>query len=398
MSNEKARERFLQLLHSSAMEGSLVKLTLARPCAGQGDLRNLFVRPVTLRKGPHLSLVWRHETRDVTKNLAILEGLTQLGEMLGTVFMDAHLFTEQTTAELRCGAEGHDKLTLKASSATAPKVQAGHDRAKTHAIDAKAGWLQRLGVTNEHGAPRAEMSSKLRQIQKYAELLGHLLEEAGLGQPVAGAEQAPFGVVDMGCGKGYLTFAVAQMLGARAKVAGVEVRPELAQKCNTIAAECGLANLSFRAGTIQEAELGSPEVVIALHACDTATDDALARGIASGAKLLIVSPCCHKELRPQLVPPGVLAGALRHGILRERQAEFVTDALRAELLEWAGYDTKVFEFISTEHTAKNLMIAAIKRRPAGDEAAARRVLALAAHYGITQQALAHHLGLELKTS
>src|SRR6185295_5269354 len=143
----------------------------------------------------------------------------------------------------------------------------------------------------------------------------------------------------------------------------------------------GLADrLSFTAGRIDDTALPPCDVLIALHACDTATDDALAKGVAAGTTLLVVSPCCQKELRAQLTAPPVLADALRHGIFQERQAEFVTDALRAQLLEWAGYRTKVFEFISTEHTAKNLMIAAIKTRESAaptDAVAAEGLRALA---------------------
>ncbi len=136
-------------------------------------------------------------------------------------------------------------------------------------------------------------------------------------------------------------------------------------------------------------------MLIALHACDTATDDALAQGIASQAALLVVSPCCQKELRPQLTAPPVLAPALRHGIFQERQAEFVTDALRALLLECAGYRTKVFEFISTEHTAKNLMIAAVRERGAGDPQREAQLRRFAEFYGIREQQLARHLGIAL---
>ena len=132
----------------------------------------------------------------------------------------------------------------------------------------------------------------------------------------------------------------------------------------------------------------------ALHACDTATDDALAAGIAAEAPLLIVSPCCQKELRKQLTAPPVLHDALQHGIFQERQAEFVTDALRAQLLEWSGYRAKVFEFISTEHTAKNLMIAAVKERPAGDPKIATRIRKFATFYGIKQHHLAQRLSFD----
>jgi hypothetical protein len=168
--------------------------------------------------------------------------------------------------------------------------------------------------------------------------------------------------------------------------------------CNRVARDNGLApRLNFTTGTIAETPLDACDVLIALHACDTATDDAIARGIAAGAKLIVVAPCCQKELRAQLTAPPILAGALRHGIFQERQAEFVTDSLRAQLLEWAGYRTKVFEFISTEHTAKNLMIAAIKSRPRAplNDPVAAQTREFAQFYGIERQRLASALGFDL---
>jgi hypothetical protein len=148
-------------------------------------------------------------------------------------------------------------------------------------------------------------------------------------------------------------------------------------------------------GSIVDTDVGTADILIALHACDTATDDALAQGIAADATLLVVAPCCQKEIRPQLIAPQVLYAALKHGIFEERQAEFVTDALRAQLLEWAGYRTRVIEFISTEHTAKNTMITAVKGRPRGDKTVAGRIREFAAFYGIRRQALAAHLGFDL---
>ena len=149
-------------------------------------------------------------------------------------------------------------------------------------------------------------------------------------------------------------------------------------------------------GSIADTDVGRADILIALHACDTATDDALAKGIAAGAALLVVAPCCQKELRPQLAAPPVLAGALRHGIFHERQAEFVTDALRAQLLEWAGYRTRVMEFVSTEHTAKNTMIAAVRSAAPGNPALGDEIRRFAQFYGVRRQALAAHLGFPLK--
>jgi SAM-dependent methyltransferase len=392
MPQPSARDRFLVLLRSAVGDGTLEKLTLGKYRGAEPSLRQVSIRPVELKSGPHLAFVWRYATRDITKNLLPESAFTEIESRLGRDFLDAHLFTAAHHAQLETAPDGTARLRLVATSHPTAATQPAHDRAKSHLIPASAPWLRALGVTNDRGQPREGMADKFRQIQKFAELLTHLMAEAAL------PSDRPLNVVDMGSGKGYLTFAVAALLGARARVTGVEVRGELVALGNRIASENQLADrLHFRTGTIADAPLDGCDILIALHACDTATDDALARGLAAGAQLLVVAPCCQKELRPQLTAPPVMAGPLRHGIFQERHAEFATDALRAELLEWAGYRTKVFEFVSTEHTAKNVMIAATKRHAAGggDDAAAQRVREFAQFYGIRSQALAHHLGFGL---
>jgi SAM-dependent methyltransferase len=406
-----ARDRFFALLAPALRDGTLVKLTLGKYRGTDSTVRNLFVRPVALKAGPHLAFLWRHATRDVVKNLPPADALAQLEALVGSDFLDAHLFTATQHAQLETQPDGSARVKIGPVAAAASPVRATHDRAKAHLIPPDAPWLRALGVTNDRGHPREGMADKFRQIQNFAALLRPLLTEAFPAPPAA-----PLHLVDMGSGKGYLTFALAALLGDQARVTGIEARPDLVALCNRIAADHRLASrLAFRAGTIADTELasvGAPaqspspsapasasalDVLIALHACDTATDDALARGHAAGARLLVVAPCCQKELRPQLAAPPVFADALRHGIFQERHAEFATDALRAQLLEWAGYRTKVFEFISTEHTAKNLMIAAVRTGPTGapDDARAGRIRAFATFYGIRTQALARHLGFPL---
>ncbi len=385
-----ARNRFLDLLRTSVRDHTLVKLTLGKHRGNDPTLKNLLVRPVQLKAGPHLTLVWRHTARDITKNHRPAEALALLEPLVGTDFLDAHLFTPLQTVQYEGNGSGGGRLSVKTAAIAPAPPPSGHDRDRSHPIPADAPWLRALGVTTPAGRPREGMAGKFRQIQKFTELIGHLITEAGLD------DDRKLTIADMGCGKGYLTFATATLLGPRATVTGIEARPELVTLCQRIAAENNLSHLTFTAGDIITANPGPLDILIALHACDTATDDALAKGIAAGATLLIVSPCCQKELRPQLTAPPVLADALRHGIFQERQAEFVTDALRAQLLDWAGYRTKVFEFISTEHTAKNLMIAAIKDHAPGDPGHARHIREFAAFYGIRHQHLATQLGLSLQ--
>ncbi len=387
--NPSGRDQFVGLLREAVIGGSLVKLTLGKPAGKDPTLANLFVRPVVLKSGPRFAFVWRHAAKDITKNHGAAEALRVIEPMIGSDFLDAHLFTATQSAQLETGP-GKSRLRVK-ELGRPPASRAGNDRPKIRAIAADAPWLRALGVTDGGGRPVAAMADKFRQIEKFAELLGHLLKEAPLP---AGRRLRVF---DMGCGKGYLTFAASELLGERADVCGVESRADLVEFCGRVAAEQGFGDrLSFRQGSIADTAADSADILIALHACDTATDDALAKGVAAGAALLVVAPCCQKEIRPQLVSPPVLSAALCHGIFEERHAEFATDALRAQLLEWAGYRTRVIEFISTEHTQKNVMITAVRGRPKGDPSVADRIREFAAFYGIRRHTLATHLDFTLR--
>ena len=391
---DESSEKFLIHLRAAMGDGSLTRLTLGSHRGADPTLRRLVVRPVVLQAGPRFAFVWSHATRDITKNFTGDEALALVTGLVGTGFATAHLATTTATVqfEQRPGRPGriHVGPALKETAATAT----AHDRTKKRSVDTGSAWLRGLGVTAEDGKVRKGMEAKFRQVHRFVELLGPLIAEAPL------PTDRPWMLVDMGCGKGYLTFAahahLAHAAAGPARVLGIEARADLVELCNRVARDTGATGLEFTAGTIAGSALEQVDVLVALHACDTATDDALAKGIAAGAALLVVAPCCHREVRPQMVAPEVLEEPLRHGILRERQAEFATDALRAAILEWAGYSTSVFEFISPEHTGKNLMISAVKRtRPADPAEAARKVRALAAFYGIRHQTLAARLGFDL---
>jgi hypothetical protein len=386
-----ARDEFLQKVRAALDGETFVKLTLSQPRLAGSDLRNIYGRIVELKEGRRVSLVYRYQRRDVTKNVTFPDSLTELSAILGTEWERAQLFTTTGDWRLRCREDGEGTLKpARPAFAVAPAP--AHDRKKDYLIgDSARPWLQALGVTNPAGAPKPGMADKLRQIQRFVELLGHLLDDSPL------AAKKELRVADMGAGKGYLTFATAEYLrkrGVRAEIIGVELREELVERTNRIAWQSGMEGLRFETGEIGKWQpSGGLDLLIALHACDTATDDALHQGISASASLLVTAPCCHKEVRAQLQSPALLHDVLRHGILAEREAEILTDGIRASLLEIHGYSAKVFEFISPEHTSKNLMLAAHRADKASDPAPIReRLRAVMAQYGIKRQRLAELLG------
>ncbi|WP_404421648.1 class I SAM-dependent methyltransferase [Nibricoccus sp. IMCC34717] len=383
-------ERFYEAADRAVKDGVCIKLTLGKYRGPDASLKNVFIRPIQLKAGPRLSFVHRHATRDETHNLAPDEALAELRRLVPAPFRDAHLFTPLQTFQFSGDDVGGGKLRVIAAKEAPRAASPGHDRAKQRLVPDDAPWLRDLGITSAPGVVKAQMVGKFRQINRFVELLAPLIDDLH-----AQVGERPLTVTDMGCGKGYLTFAIATVFSDKTVVAGVERRSELVSASNEIAARCRVGNLSFVAGEIASDTSRKCDLLIALHACDTATDEALAKGIEAGAGGLVVSPCCQKELRPQLTPAAVLAPALVHGIFQERQAEFVTDALRALLLEWAGYRTRVMEFISTEHTAKNLLITALRGGDVHTEKAAEAVRNFARFYGIRHHALASRLGFVL---
>jgi hypothetical protein len=371
---------------------TFVKLTLSSPEGLEPGLRNIKARPVALKEGRRICLTQCFATRELTTNLAPEEGIRSLAESFAHSWTRANLFT--TAGDFQFRRESSGKVSVRASRpafTAAPALE--HDR-RNPLREALAGeaFLQRLGVTNLQGAPRPGMAGKLRQIHRFVEILGHLLDDW------SGKPQRTIHIADMGAGKGYLTFALAHALRARgldAEVTGVEARPELVEEANRAAAELGFDRLRFVSGTI--AAWDAPErldILVALHACNTATDDALFLGLEKGASLLLTSPCCHQELRPQLQFPQPLAAVAGHGILAERQAEILTDALRAHLLELRGYSARVFEFVEPEHSGKNLMLAGV-RRQTGDtskDQVRAEIRSLWTAFGLQSQHLAKLLG------
>ena len=381
-----ARSSFLALLNGSLAQGTFVKLVLAKyKGSAEVQLNQLVVRRVLLQEQPCLSLVYRHQTRDITKNLSLAEGLQVVDGLLGEDFRNAHLLT--TTEDIQLAISQRGKCTLRRSPSAHVAVPAQeHNREKQRFVELDRPFLQALGVTDAQQRLVPAMARKWKQINKFVEVFSHALASSALAQ----AQRVR--VVDFGSGKGYLTFAVhdhlRHALGVEGQVTGVELRQDMVTLCNDAVAALGLAGLTFEQGDIGRHTPQPIDVMIALHACDTATDHAIHKGIRAGAAIILCSPCCHKQIRPQLLSPHPLRPILQHGIHLGQEAEMLTDGLRALLLESRGYQTQVFEFISLEHTSKNKMILAVKRDAPGpaDEVLAQ-IGEIKRFYGIREQCL-----------
>jgi SAM-dependent methyltransferase len=385
---ETAQERFFGLLDSSLAQASFVKLVLAKPHAAETDLQRVVVRRIRVRDEDCLSFVFSHTTRDITKNLPLAAGVARVRELLGPAFRNAHLHTRSEEAQLSLSKKGKAFLSITAVAVAraADLPAATHDREKQRALDLNRPFLVELGVTTAQHQLVPAMARKWKQINRFVEIFAGALAAS----PLADAEQVR--VVDFGSGKGYLTFAVHEWLqhvkGVGAQVTGVELRPDMVQLGNDAIARLGLQGLRMELGDVRSWQPAALDVMIALHACDVATDYAIHLGLRAGAQIIMCSPCCHKQIRPQLLSPHPMRPLLQHGVHVDQQAEMLTDSLRALLLEAQGYDTRVFEFITLEHTRKNKMILAVKRRVAlPAEPALAQIRELKAFFGIREQCL-----------
>ena len=409
--------RFADLLRQAEANQRLQQLVLVAYQGGVPDidelganLQRVMVRPVVLRDQPHLSFLLRFPTKDITKNLSVPDALALLAAWFAHgAFRNAHLhtpteevqlaFSKKGKASVRVGKPSNAETTRSVESAApgtpaavaAPTpLTSGHNRDKHRFLDPSRPFLHELGVTDARGQVLPTMSRKWKQINKFIEVFAAALARSPLGQ--SPRDQEPIHVVDFGSGKGYLTFAIHDWLRHTmqrdAHVTGVELRDELVQLCQRVIGKLKLEGMDYEQGDVRDYHPAALNVMIALHACDVATDYAIHLGIRAGADIIMCSPCCHKQIRPQLLSPSPLRPILQHGIHLGQEAEMLTDGLRALLLEAAGYDTQVFEFISLEHTNKNKMILAVKRAKAtSSEEVVRQIRDIKAFYGIQEQCL-----------
>ncbi|MEP7145747.1 MAG: SAM-dependent methyltransferase [bacterium] len=362
MDNDK--EKFAEKLRSSIEENLFIKIKLSKYKGDDKEFENIFVTKIKTNEGEKLSFKMKYKTKDIIKNYDSENGIKLVNEVLGKDFMSATLFTTQNDYTLDYSKKRIAKLYVKKPTFQSAEI-IPHNKIKSRFINPEAKYFHLLGITTAEGIIKADKYNKFRQVDKFIEIIDSLYKCSEL------QSREIIRIVDMGSGKSYLTFAVydyfKNTLNKSIVLNGVEQRDELVNLSNNIAAECGFTGLIFKKGTIDNINQQPSDIIIALHACDTATDDAIFKAIKSEAQIIMLAPCCQKYLRKKMHIPLDLRGIFKHGILQERLAVSLTDGLRALMLEYFGYETKVFEFVSPEHTARNTMITAVKKKSADEK-------------------------------
>ena len=387
MNDKNTLNKYLIAFENSLSDNIFCKLTLAN-YQGNEELKNIYVKRILIKGEDKLSFTYRNKTNDIVKNYAYAEGFSIVHKYLenGT-FKIANLFT--IDFDLSFEFQTADKIIVKKKKPSITVLpSATHDKKKQHILSSlDKSYLYHLAITDDKGIVLKHAQDKYRQINNYVELLSSMLKELNVTDTL--------NVVDMGAGKGYLTFALydylTTVLKLNVNVTGVEFRADLVKLCNDISQQSGFKNLHFEQGTIESYDKTNNQVLIALHACDTATDEAIYKGISSDAELIVVAPCCHKQIRREIEKnkaANELDFITRYGIFLERQAEMVTDGIRVLIMEYYGYHTKVVEFISDAHTPKNVMLIGIKKKNAVLRSEKLEELKkVKSYFGITQ----HHL-------
>lgn len=378
-----AVDEFNALVTDAIIAGELIAITLAKPAAAAFRTT---VRPVQIGGRTQYQWAWQDGPRALHENLNG-DFLTQrLNDVVGTSFRHAHAFTTSADLSLLTSKKGRATLQKKRPSKTLEVVR--HDRSREYLIpeETPCPFLEAAGVMLANGrVPKAKWS-KFRQINRFLELVNDIYDDL--------PSEGPLSVVEFGSGKSHLTFALHHLLtvhhGREVIMRAIDRNTMVVDSARSMTEQLGLAGIIHEASDIADIELPPPvHLAVWLHACDTATDDALTKSVAAKANVILAVPCCQHEVLHAMQSDSLLD---HYGILKERHAAMVTDSLRAAALEIVGYRTQVVEFIDLEHTAKNVLLRAVRRSQLGETQDWRdRYKALKESIGLSTWALEQQL-------
>ena len=363
-------DAFLQLTASGKARG------------GTPQWQKVTVRPVVVKDKRRMQFTYFDGSKALTKNYAEAAIAAALDEVLAAPFSQFHVQATTGDLHVRLTKKGKALISRGKPSRQQAQPDLAHNRTKQHLLPVGKPdtFLWTTGITDRAGNVRPAMRGKFRQVNTFLELFGRAL-------PAAGETKHPLTLIDCGCGSAYLTFAAyhycAHLQKRPTQVVGVDSDAESIAKCRRLQESLQWDGLTFHESTIADFEPATrPDVVLSLHACDTATDEAIAQGIRWQGSVILAAPCCQHELHDQVQHP-VFQPVLRHGILKQRTADILTDTFRALVLRIMGYKTDVVEFVSPEATSRNLLIRAVKTQAPGDSAATQEYLRLKQFWSVT---------------
>ena len=355
-------EAFSQALLYFANPETIARIVLSgRRRNMQTVSERIDIRPVSIKEKLHFQVSTSDGRVVTTKNYLPTE--LPINEYIRSGYANILIEGTQESFTLRITKKDEPLISITSGAGT---VDLAHDKKKERLLDAGDPFLREVGISDSSGQIKPSKSDKYRQVEEFLRLLSPTLTSAiEAGQIKKPSSASPLTIVDLGCGHAYLTFAAHQYLrtlGMDVKVIGIDVRTASRDRNNEIARKLGITEtIEFRAEEIADTTLRQADVAIALHACDTATDDAIAWAVKADAKLMMIAPCCHHDIQSQLSEtPEPWSLITRYGIMRERLADLLTDSLRMQILKLRGYRVEAIEFIGGEHTPRNLMNRAVK--------------------------------------
>jgi len=350
----------------------------------QVEYERIDIRLVEIKGVLNLQLMQNDGRTTLTKNL--LPQHVAIDQLLNSGYSNITVESTGQAYSVRITKSGEAQVHIEKRDS---EQNLEHDKKKDRLLDSNDPFLKEVGIADAKGVIKPSRQDKYKQVEEFLRLLSPTLNAAiEAGQIHKPTVQNPLRITDLGCGHAYLTFAAHQFLmksGIPVEVTGIDVRPDSRDRNNAIAQKLGITTtISFKAEEIAKTTANAADIANALHACDTATDDAIAWAVNGGAKLLLIAPCCHHDIQKQMDSAPEPWGALtKFGVMKERLGDLLTDSLRAHLLRIVGYRVEVIEFIGGEHTPRNLMIRAVKTDAKPDKLDIDRYLQITAQWGVT---------------
>ena len=348
------------------------------------DFERIDIRPVEIKGVLNLQLMQNDGRATTTKNLP--PSAVEIEQLLNSGYANIMVESTEDAYSIRITKSGDAQVHIEKRKS---EQNLSHDKKKDRLLDSNDPFLREVGIADAKGVIKPSRQDKYKQVEEFLRLLSPALNSAiEAGQIHKPTVQNPLRITDLGCGHAYLTFAAHQYLiksGIPVVVTGIDIRPDSRDRNNAIAVKLGITEtISFKAEEISKTTSESADIAIALHACDTATDDAIAWAVNGQAKLLLIAPCCHHDIQKQIeVAPEPWGAITKFGLMKERLGDLLTDSLRAQLLRLVGYRVEVIEFVGGEHTPRNLMIRAVKTDAKPDQLDIDRYLEITAQWGVT---------------